>query len=850
MCLIIYKNDDGDRTMKKQQIQQLLALVDTLEQARQECLHFMEIGNENITINLLGDSQDTVLRMMEFIEQQQEGQSKTAVHLEELYKLFYQVGAAILAHQKVESDFDELKWLLEKVKYTIRDEWKPVPMKIVFLPYKASMWDSLESIWIAAKNDPECDAVVVPIPYYDKNPDGSLGKMHYEGGEFPPRVPVVHWQQYDLAENRPDVAFIHNPYDDRNTVTQVYSLYFSSNLKKYVRLLCYSPYFVTLKGISPHFAILPAVLNSDLVFVESEEVRQDYLQVWADMVREKRVEESAFQIMQRKIVSLGSPKYDAVMNDSRDDVDIPDDWRKVIENSDDTRKKVVFYNTSITSLLKNTLSADNKITDQYLDKLESVLHFFRQHKEAVLLWRPHPLMEQTLASMRPQLLQRYLGLVRDFREEGEKEGNACGIFDDSPDLHRAIAVSDLYYGDPSSVESLFQAAGKPALTQNVDIIDYRKCLVVDKLYYDGEFLWCTARDFNGLFRIDFKIYEIESMGQFPGEKVEGYRLFYDIAEYNGKLYFSPYNAKSIAVYDKRTRSFSKISLNEKIRDVDGKFAGILIYDNYVYLQGNRVYTIVQIDAQTNEITYIEDWVEDIKQYVGGNSEFYIKQGCVHDGNLYYWSSGAGGLLCIRPDDLSHSFIPLQCSESKDFSQCLSDGSLIWLLQETCENGCIAYYDPHMLNLTELVKINSSNSICMINENIYYFSISDPLFYQVNTKSKEITTFPLEVGVFPSVAVGNKIFMTTYITGELYIFDTDNCNIEKVHLFLDGIRLPELSAIEMINENKKANQYARESGFLNLESLIEIERTDIEPQMSLVKGDCGNRICEYVKGLIL
>ena len=810
----------------------------------------METGNENITIKLLGDCQDTVFRMMEFIEQCQGGQSRTAAYLEELYKLYYQVSSVILACRKDESDFDELKRLLEKVKYSIQDEWKPVPVKMLFLPYKASMWDSLESIWIAAKNDPDCDAVVVPIPYYDKNSDGSLGKMHYEGGEFPSYVPVVHWQQYDLAENSPDVAFIHNPYDDRNTVTQVHSLYFSSNLKKYVKLLCYSPYFVTLKGISPHFAIMPAVLHSDLIFVESEEVRQEYLQVWAGLVREKQVEEHAFQLIQKKILSLGSPKYDAVLRDCREDAEIPDSWRRLIENSDGTRKKVVFYNTSITSLLKNTLNTEGEITSQYLDKLERVLRFFGQHKEAVLLWRPHPLMEQTLISMRPQLYQTYLRIVRDFRGEVENEGAAWGIYDDSPDLHRAMAVSDLYYGDPSSVVSLFQAAGKPVLTQNVDIVDDRKRLVVDKFYYDGEFLWCTARDFNGLFRMNSKSYELEYMGQFPDEKAEGYRLFYDIAEYNGKLYFSPYNAKSIAIYDKGTKTFSKISLSEKIRDVDGKFAGILIYDNYIYLQGNRVYTIVQIDTQTSEISYIEDWVEDIKQYVTGDSEFYIKQGCIHDGNLYYWSSGASGLLCIRPDDLSHSFIPLQCSDSKGFSQCLSDGRLIWLLQETSENSCIAYYDPHTFHLTELEKINSSNSICMINENVYYFSMSDPLFYQVNTKSKVIVTFPLEKGIFPSVAVGNKIFMTTYISGELYIFDTDNLNLEKVHLFLDNIRLPELNAIEMIKENKKANQYAREFGFLNLESMIEIKMADLEPRLSLAEGGCGSRICDYVKGLIL
>lgn len=53
--------------------------------------------------------------------------------------------------------------------------------KAVFFPYKAFSWDSLESVWRAARVDENCGTYVIPIPYYDKNPDGSLGEMYYEG---------------------------------------------------------------------------------------------------------------------------------------------------------------------------------------------------------------------------------------------------------------------------------------------------------------------------------------------------------------------------------------------------------------------------------------------------------------------------------------------------------------------------------------------------------------------------------------------------------------------------------------------------------------------------------------------
>ena len=88
----------------------------------------------------------------------------------------------------------------------------PVRKEVVFFPYKASMWDSLESVYLAAKEDPECDAYCVPIPYYVRNPDRSLGQMHYEGNEYPKNIEVIDWQSWAGGERKPDVIYIHNPF--------------------------------------------------------------------------------------------------------------------------------------------------------------------------------------------------------------------------------------------------------------------------------------------------------------------------------------------------------------------------------------------------------------------------------------------------------------------------------------------------------------------------------------------------------------------------------------------------------------------------------------------------------------
>ena len=119
------------------------------------------------------------------------------------------------------------------LKYEMPNDRK----EMVFLPYVASMWDSLESIWMAADKDENVDAYVIPIPYYDKNPDGSFRTEHYEGDLFPDYVPVTRYDEYDFENRKPDVVFIHTPYDECNHVTSVHPFFYAKNIKNYTDML-------------------------------------------------------------------------------------------------------------------------------------------------------------------------------------------------------------------------------------------------------------------------------------------------------------------------------------------------------------------------------------------------------------------------------------------------------------------------------------------------------------------------------------------------------------------------------------------------------------------------------------
>lgn len=335
--------------------------------------------------------------------------------------------------------------------------------EVVFLPYKASMWDSLESVWEAAEADENCDAYVIPIPYYDRNSDGTLSEMHYEGALYPDYVPITHYNDYNFETRKPDVIFIHNPYDDNNLVTTVHPYFYSKNLKKITDKLIYVPYFVLAepdpndeKAIEKlsHFITCPGVINANLVIVQSEAMRQVYVKVLYDLGKANGIQKEYWE---KKILGFGSPKIDKVIKMKKGDVEIPKDWQKIIKKSDGSLKKIVFYNTGLSALLEHS--------EKMLEKIKSVLKIFKEKKEDIaLLWRPHPLMKATIGSMRPKLWEEYEKIVNSYIDE------KWGIYDDTPNNDRAIVLSDAYYGDASSMVTLYKETGKPIMIQDVEII--------------------------------------------------------------------------------------------------------------------------------------------------------------------------------------------------------------------------------------------------------------------------------------------------------------------------------------------------------------------------------------------
>ncbi|MGN0614326.1 MAG: hypothetical protein ACI4JB_10570 [Porcipelethomonas sp.] len=685
--------------MRKKIKENLLEIFKSLFEAHNVIKEYMDDEKYDNAVSLLGECQDTALQLGGIIENSEGEDFVTISFIGDYCKSLYEVAANISKY-----DGDGARAYIDESLITAESSAKnhiKVKLEVVFMPYKASMWDSLESVWKAADEDPDCDAYVVPVPYYDRNPDHSFDERHYEGDDFPEYVPVVHYNKYNLRQRHPDVIYIHNPYDDCNYVTSVDPRFYSGELKKYTDKLVYIPYFVVSDMVPDHFCTLPACVNSDHIIVQSDQVRTTYIENYVKTFGNSN------NNAEYKILSLGSPKFDAVAAAQNRSCKLPDKWKQIIGN-----KRVILYNTSIGALLNGN--------EDYLNKIISVLNYFSLHRDVVLWWRPHPLSSAAYSSMRSHILNSYLELVEWYKRAG------FGIFDDSSDLHRAIACSDSYYGDRSSLVALYQLTGKPILLQNIRITDYESAKInigFEDVYDDGEYLWFSAINFNGLFKMKKTDTVPVLVGFFPDEPIDGKRLFSGITECNGKLYFSPLSASSIAVYDPITGLFDKIGISREFVILNScKIYSAVTKDHRIYFIPYAYNAIICYDTEEKKVSYYTDWVKLVQKDPDCEDYYYFRKGVFADGIIYLPMICTSGLMIF--DTVSEKFSLLREGfGNAQFHSVLKKGKKLYL-SPFRGNCCVYDIEDHSVECLPVSNdLSTFSDICDCGDDFLIFPYS-------------------------------------------------------------------------------------------------------------------------------
>nr|WP_320193014.1 hypothetical protein [uncultured Desulfobacter sp.] len=733
---------------------------------------------------------------------------------------------------------------------------------VVFFPYKASMWDSLESIWKACKQDPACVCHVVPIPYYEYDSTTKKWTYRYDGSEFDPGVKIIDYKKYSIEDEMPDVAYTHNPYDKFNRITTIHPDYYSDNLKKFVKKLVYVPYYLTSGFFAEGHLELPVYKNMDFMVVQSEAIKECF-------------KNSKYY---NKILPLGSPKIDKVIHLVQDGVSIPESWMPALQN-----KKSLMLNTSLSEILKGG--------NEYLIKIKTVFEAVKKRNDINIIWRPHPLLEATIKSMRPGLWKALLELKVFFIE------TSIGVIDQSPDLAKTIAISDGYIGENSSgssVSNLFAVVGKPVyildnlVTRRFSIEEKGVLKILDAHIKEDE-MFFTARLYNGLFKMNLSTKNVEFVGRLPNQP-KWNSVYSCIACVEEDLYLTPFLATKPAEYQGQTSELAELESIESNQSMFmrrvASFKGKVFY---LPLKGNA---IIEYNTKNKQWRYHTKSIAELSRtFLDVGSKIWSCSIDEKEKMLWITAEYTNRVLAFKMTNGAHKIYKIGRKANGYTGICVS-GNHVWLSE--VRTGAICKWNKknkkfHRFELPKDVKcwVNFQNR-GLIHEELVEtknYIVALPGFtdsmIRINKKTGHLDIFAKE---FWHEAIGlrngySPKFMMTASFGKLFnqdriitqrmndglaaIIDVENDTLEQFQVRLSDGELKKItegeSGFERITHNigfaKKESRLFPLEDFLtdivtdNLTGVVDEQMRAMEDIAENLDGSCGQKVHEHIMKIL-
>ena len=292
-------------------------------------------GEYELCLSLLLSCQDSGIAVGNYIEKRK-GNHAPAVHLLEQYcESVFQMHSLLeetLRHagesgtgrteieRKGNALWNEAQSELDALYEEIDAHCKRT---VVFLPERVKHFESMRPLIDELLSKEEFAVKIIPIPFYEKAWDGTVMKEYYEGEDFPKQYPITDYRTYDFAVELPDAIVFQSPYDEYDAAWSIDPFFFSKNMQQFTSRLVYIPWFVTdeIDSKNPedgkafynmrYYATMPGVFYADSIILQSEGMKEAYLEKIAAYLQEEgllgtKEQEEVLSEMRKKILAAGS----------------------------------------------------------------------------------------------------------------------------------------------------------------------------------------------------------------------------------------------------------------------------------------------------------------------------------------------------------------------------------------------------------------------------------------------------------------------------------------------------------------------------------------------------------------
>lgn len=267
-------------------------------------------------------------------------------------------------------------------------------------------------------------------------------------GEFADNIQFMPWQKVNPALLAPGTIYIQDPYDGENPCLTIPPIYYAGNLRKYTKNLIYVPAYkvkefraedTTDRYNMKHYVTAPALMYADQIYVQSENMRQRYLECLVEFSGE------AYRAIWERKISVSEFVFQS-------------------EAGKGTSQKTILYcigETELANLGKRALA-----------HVESRLQIFADNHENLqvqICFYPPRLSDWEVD------LQRVKTLTEMLRTYAETNKTWCTL--EKPQEQEDLAAyrerlamnGDAYYGSPSPYVHAFTLHEKPVMLASTEI---------------------------------------------------------------------------------------------------------------------------------------------------------------------------------------------------------------------------------------------------------------------------------------------------------------------------------------------------------------------------------------------
>lgn len=407
------------------------------------------VNADNVNL-ILQESQQAAIDMGTVIEYMKGEDSYIVKKIEDYCELLYEQSTDISRTDIINKLGESVHHIEESVRKDILDR-----KEAVFVVYKENQLKYIRKVYDEYKSMYDTDCYILVVPYYYKRYDGSYICEEYELNKIKNSYnlsSIAEYNTFDIQLHHPDVIYIQNPYDEWNATITLPKEYYSRNLRDRTRKLVYIPPFVLEEFTKEsereyynmqYYCTVPGVVYSDEVYVQSDNMRELYIEKLCEFAGE-----TTRHIWLSKIM-VDEGIYNTALEA---------DNNKSVLNINSKKKKIAFY-IQVGILVQ--------YDSDMLDKMQRVMSVFEAYKDSIeIVWILDDVQEKYLnnAASYKVLCDGYMRIKEQYNNMNI--GKTVRKKDIS--IGEIVKECDAYYGCESHIALEFSQKKKPVMILSVD----------------------------------------------------------------------------------------------------------------------------------------------------------------------------------------------------------------------------------------------------------------------------------------------------------------------------------------------------------------------------------------------